>query len=577
MLDACQRDIESFYSRYAGAEGITIAEAKKRVSQADIAAYERKAAKYVREKNFSKQANEEMRLYNATMRINRMEMLRANIGLELIAGHDELNNLMGEMLQGRTMDELKRMSGILGKTVLHNTKKAAAIVNGSFHNGTFSDRIWQYQDLMREDLGKLLHQGLIQGKNPRALTKDLRKYLLGDKVGKGATYNVERLMRTELRRVQTEAQKQSFERNGFEMYRFHCNVNPSKSHTCDICKRLASQDKGFGKGIYLVKDMMPGTNAPPMHPNCRCSTSAYEDSDEYEAWLDYLDKGGTTAEWNATGKAEWKKKKDALAKYGKMSFSQKKELIYTNEQKIDRLRKEKKQAELEGITATSTEDMAEAFARAKDLQRQVEELLAENYEVQNALGLPTNAKERFLAQNIDFNTLPHDIRPEDYDAVSSWTRTSYVDINRYMRYGDKGVRPQSITDAHALERCLERNVVQEPFAAKRGINVKAMDAWYGGESWRKEGFKPDGAVIVDKGFCATSPALHGGFGGDVVAYIDIPAGAHGAYIASVSGAKEEEEFLLQCGTFFRVDRVEITYDTWNEPHYEVYLRVIVDE
>jgi SPP1 gp7 family putative phage head morphogenesis protein len=312
MLDACQRDIESFYSRYAGAEDITIAEAKKRVSQADIAAYKRKAAKYVREKNFSEQANEEMRLYNATMRINRMEMLRANIGLELIAGHDELNNLMGEILQGRTMGELKRMSGILGKTVLHNTKKAAAIVNGSFHNGTFSDRIWQYQDMMREDLGKLLQQGLVQGKNPRALTKDLRKYLLGDKVGKGATYNVERLMRTELRRVQTEAQKQSFERNGFEMYRFHCNVNPSKSHTCDICKRLASQDKGFGKGIYLVKDMMPGTNAPPMHPNCRCSTSAYEDSDEYEAWLDYLDKGGTTAEWNASAKKEWKKAKQAL-------------------------------------------------------------------------------------------------------------------------------------------------------------------------------------------------------------------------------------------------------------------------
>lgn len=307
MLDACQRDIESFYSRYAGAEGITIAEAKKRVSQADIAAYERKAAKYVREKNFSKQANEEMRLYNATMRINRMEMLRANIGLELIAGHDELNNLMGEILQGRTMEELERMSGILGETVRHNTRKAAAIVNGSFHNGTFSDRIWQYQDLMREDLGKLLQQGLIQGKNPRALTKDLRKYLIGDKSGKGATYNVERLMRTELCRVQTEAQKQSYERNGFELYRFICNVHPSKSDTCDICKRIAAKDNGNGAGIYLVKDMMPGLNAPPVHPNCRCGTAeAVESEEEHEAWLDWLESGGTTAEWKATGRAQWK-------------------------------------------------------------------------------------------------------------------------------------------------------------------------------------------------------------------------------------------------------------------------------
>lgn len=48
-------------------------------------------------------------------------------------------------------------------------------------------------------------------------------------------------------------------------------------------------------------------NAPPMHPHCRCSTSAYEDSEEYEAWLDFLDKGGTTVEWNKFGKAEWQK------------------------------------------------------------------------------------------------------------------------------------------------------------------------------------------------------------------------------------------------------------------------------
>lgn len=289
MLDACQKEIESFYAKYAGTEGISLAEAKKRVSQLDIAAYERKAKKYVKEKNFTKQANEEMRLYNATMKINRLEMLKANIGLELIAGHDELEKFMEGILQGRTEDELARQAGILGKTVRNNAQKAHAIVNGSFHNGTFSDRIWQYQDLMREDLGKLLQQGLIQGKGARAITKDLRKYLIGDKTGKGATYNVERLMRTELARVQTEAQKQSFERNGFDKYMFIVNGG-----CCPICEGVAKKNDG----IYAVAKMMPGTNAPPMHPHCRCSTAAYEDSKEYEAWLDNLANGGTTEEWN---------------------------------------------------------------------------------------------------------------------------------------------------------------------------------------------------------------------------------------------------------------------------------------
>lgn len=288
MLDACQSEINAFYGKYAAKEGITLAEAKKAVSKLDIAAYERKAAKYVKDKDFSAKANEEMRLYNATMKINRLEMLKANIGLELISGHDELEKYMEGILQGRTEDELKRQAGILGKTVKNNAQKAKAIVNGSFHSGTFSDRIWQYQDLMRENLGTLLQTGLIQGKNPRAIAKDLRKYWFGadPRTGGGALYCMERLMRTELARVQTEAQKQSFERNGFEEYEFIVNGG-----CCPICQGLS------GKHFKVAK-MMPGENAPPMHPHCRCSTAAYSDRKEYEEWLDFLDKGGTTEEYN---------------------------------------------------------------------------------------------------------------------------------------------------------------------------------------------------------------------------------------------------------------------------------------
>lgn len=287
MLDSCQTQINDFYGRYASKEGITLAEAKKRVSKLDIEKYERKAAKYVKDKDFSDKANEEMRLYNLTMKVNRLEMLKANIGLEMIAGHAELEKFMSGILKGRTEEELKRQAGILGKTIRNNAKLAHSIPNGSFHNGTFSDRIWQYQDLMRENLGSLLSTGLIQGKNPRAIAKDLRKYWYGPdpKTKGGAVYCMERLMRTELARVQTEAQKQSFEKNGFTEYEFIANRD-----CCHIC-----QDKD-GKH-FKVKDMMPGENAAPMHPHCRCSTAAYEDSDEYEAWLDYLDKGGTTEEW----------------------------------------------------------------------------------------------------------------------------------------------------------------------------------------------------------------------------------------------------------------------------------------
>lgn len=281
MLDAAQKEIDAFYGRYADKEQITLAEAKRRVSKLDIAAYQRKAKRYVADKDFSKQANEEMRLYNLTMKVNRLEMLKANIGLELVAGHNEQEQFMSKILRGRTEEELQRQAGILGKTVRNNAKLAETIPNASFHGATFSERIWGNQAALKAELSKQLQVGMIQGKNPRVLAREIQKTF-----GASAS-NAERLMRTELARVQTEAQRQSFLANGFEEYTFHANRG-----CCSACADLDVKH-------FKIKDMMPGKNAPPMHPNCRCSVSAYEDDAEYEAWLDFLDKGGTTEEWEA--------------------------------------------------------------------------------------------------------------------------------------------------------------------------------------------------------------------------------------------------------------------------------------
>lgn len=280
MIDEIEKEINGFYGRYAKKEGITMAEAKKRAAKADIEALGRKAARYVKDKDFSDQANEEMRLYNMTMKVNRLELLKAQIGLEMVAGFDEMEKYFGKILTDRAISEFERQAGILGKTIQNNAKAAKVIVNASFHNATYSDRIWMYQDMLKNDLSSLLQTGLIQGQNPRRLATHLRK-----RFGVSQS-NAERLMITELARVQTEAQKQSFERNGFEEYTFL-----ALGTACPICRALDGKH-------FKIKKMMPGENAPPVHPRCRCSISAYEDSEDYEAWLNFLDKGGTTEEWN---------------------------------------------------------------------------------------------------------------------------------------------------------------------------------------------------------------------------------------------------------------------------------------
>lgn len=288
MLDQINKEINGFYARYAKKEKITMAEAKRRADQLDIKAYERKAKKYVATKDFSDQANEEMRIYNLTMKVNRLELLKANIGLEMVSGFDEMQKYFDKKLSERTIREFRRQAGILGASVMENGKMVHAIVNASFQNATYSERIWGYQGMLKAEIQGLLASGLIGGKNPNVLARHLEK-----RFGVSRS-NAERLMVTELARVQTEAQKQSFVRNGFEEYEY---VACSKTDVCSICKALDGKH-------FKIEDMMPGTNAPPMHPRCHCSVAAYEDSEDYEKWLDFLEQGGTTEEWKRLKKSE---------------------------------------------------------------------------------------------------------------------------------------------------------------------------------------------------------------------------------------------------------------------------------
>ena len=380
MIDEIEKEINGFYGKYAKKEGITMAEARKRAAKADIEALGRKAKRYVKDKDFSDQANEEMRLYNMTMKVNRLELLKAQIGLEMVAGFDEMEKYFGEILTDRAVSEFERQAGILGKTIQNNAKAADAIVNASFHNATYSDRIWMYRDMLKNELNSLLQTGLIQGQNPRRLATHLRK-----RFGVSQS-NAERLMITELARVQTEAQKQSFERNGFEEYTFLALGN-----ACPICKALDEKH-------FKVEKMMPGTNAPPMHPRCRCSVAAYEDSEDYEAWLDFLDKGGTTEEWNRSRafaeKEESKRKykhKDTIVNASEISSAgyRRKFTNITGENKISRALWKNALDMLDHRSGTKYEDLAFVDSKTGDAK------INKNYDKENTAS-PSKSMKKML-------------------------------------------------------------------------------------------------------------------------------------------------------------------------------------
>ncbi|WP_300560294.1 minor capsid protein [Companilactobacillus sp.] len=263
-LDKIDKDISQFYTRYASKEGITIDEAKKKVAEFNVKDFQSTAKKMVEERDFSDEANERLRIYNATMRINRLEMLKAQIGIDLLEETDEISDTLRNRLVTELKAERVRQAGILGETVPKMTeRRMEELIDGSYHGAKFSERIWTNQDVLKNELDTILTCGLVMGMNPDQLSTRLRS-LIGDKV-RNASYAASRIARTESARI-----AELYSRELYGEYGFHKLKWIAEPTACSICRPM--DNKIFD---------LHGKNAPdiPAHPNCRCSTVPVDDEE----------------------------------------------------------------------------------------------------------------------------------------------------------------------------------------------------------------------------------------------------------------------------------------------------------
>ena len=265
-----EKEVLAFYSRYASENGLDIAEVKKKCSLLDIEEYSKRAAEYVKNKDFSKQANEDLAIYNLTMKTSRLELLKANVNLALAEYGSKAEQEAAKSLFNAVKGELERQAGFMGKYTANVKNSADATVNASFHAGTFSSRIWNHQQALRNQLDKIISSGLIQGKNPRDYIKAIQE-----------RHNVtaaqaSRLLRTEFTRVRAQAKLDSLKASGVEEFII---VTGNGEQTCPEC---GSKDGEH----FKVKDGQVGNNIPPFHPNCRCSIAPYIDRNLFEDWAD---------------------------------------------------------------------------------------------------------------------------------------------------------------------------------------------------------------------------------------------------------------------------------------------------
>lgn len=268
------KEIQAFMSRYASSENVSMDIARERVSKMDVEAFQDKAKQYVKEKNFSPQANEELKRYNLRMKTSRLELLNEHIRLETIALANDEEKLLTARLDEEVYKEFERQAGILGQTVPSQAtlrRNAKQIVTADFKGTNFSNRIWTNQHELQNELETVIRRTIIRGENPRVASRELQK-LVKENVG-NKRHAAERLAITESGRVQTESQRASFEEYEIEQYEYIAEPD-----ACEICSELDGE-------LFNVADMQAGENANPMHPNCRCSVSSVVDRTAFEANL----------------------------------------------------------------------------------------------------------------------------------------------------------------------------------------------------------------------------------------------------------------------------------------------------
>lgn len=259
-LEDIEKEISRNFIKYSKDNLLTISELMKKADKFDVVKFNEKVKKYIERGEYDDSIDYIM-LYYLKIRVNRLELMKAKIGFEVDKLTDKLKSEYKKKLKKETIEEYKRQSGILEPHIDYSTNTVAKIVNSSFHNANFSQRLWGNGESLKSVINTTVNRLILQGVHPDKMISELRKLF-------GVSYSeARRVLITESARVQGDVQLDSIEQAGFKSY-----VYIAERRACVICGSLNGK-------VFLVKDKEIGLNMYPMHPNCRCRIVPYEDED----------------------------------------------------------------------------------------------------------------------------------------------------------------------------------------------------------------------------------------------------------------------------------------------------------
>ena len=200
-------------------------------------------------------------------------------------------------------------------------------------------------------------------------------------------------------------------------------------------------------------------------------------------------------------------------------------------------------------------------------------------------------KLRRIAEDI----LDERVKTKERNAIKKYTGSIYTSMNRFLRR-QKGLEFYDSYERDEMERIqklckdafsgLSKCNLEEDIVLRRGSDYDSLKGLLEtatgigdvNEVMNKMGegdFSaiPDGKVIVkDLGFMSTTPYSRGGFGGDVNYIINAPKGTQLLYVDEISLHEGEKEMLLNAGTNFLIEKIELNGCSTN-----VFMKVVYQE
>lgn len=280
-FDRMQKEIDGFYMRYASKEGLTKQEAIKKASEMDVTKFADKAAKAVKDKDFSHATNEWLKVYNLKMKVSRLELLKAELALEIQNLTAEINEVFDKARIDEYLNEYKRQAGILGISSSGAKKRMQAILDADFYGQNFSARVWGPLGLratLQQDVFGSLNRVFT---DMMGYKQEMKR--LANKYGT-SEQNAKRLLKTEIARIHADTQLAMLKDNSFTHL-----IYVAEAGACKVCAPLD------GKAIP-IDDVEKGVNMYPMHPNCRCSAYGHIKMN-YKNGGSTLDREATNGVW----------------------------------------------------------------------------------------------------------------------------------------------------------------------------------------------------------------------------------------------------------------------------------------